>query len=131
MKVLLAHVSRIFIILGLATYSVFLHSSCVGAVDSINEGKGLRQILCDYLVHNFRLANARTVNYNNTFLKKESRKTQGRHQQKEQYHYLTIPLFNPIQPIHEKTHGKNVVAIYLKSNSFICLKFSHLVCYTV
>ena len=32
---------------------------------------------------------------------------------------------------HEKTRVKNVLANYSKSNSLICLQFSHLVCYTV
>ena len=51
------------------TYSVFLDSSSIGTVDDIDEGKGLRQIPRDYFIHNIRLANARTVNNNDAFLK--------------------------------------------------------------
>ena len=51
------------------TYSVFLNSSSVSTVYDINEGKGLRQILCDYLVHDVGLTNTWTINYNHAFLK--------------------------------------------------------------
>ncbi len=51
------------------TYSVFLYSSSVCTVDDINKCKGLRQILCDYLIHDFRLTNSRTVNDYHAFLK--------------------------------------------------------------
>jgi len=51
------------------TYPIFLNSSSIGTVDDVDEGKSLRQILCDYLVHNIRLANPRTVNDNHAVLK--------------------------------------------------------------
>ena len=51
------------------THSVFLNSSSVCAVYDINEGKSLRQILLDYLVHDVRLTNTWTVNYNHAVLK--------------------------------------------------------------
>jgi len=51
------------------TYSVFLNSSSVSTVYDINEGKGLWQILCDYLIHDVGLTNTRTINYYHAFLK--------------------------------------------------------------
>ena len=51
------------------TYSVFLNSPSVGTVDDIDKRKGLRQILCNNLVHDIRLADSRTVNNNYAFLK--------------------------------------------------------------
>ena len=57
------------------TYPIFLNSSSIGTVDDVDEGESLRQILCDYLVHNIRLANPRTVNDNHAVLKlKKKRK---------------------------------------------------------
>ena len=51
------------------TYPVLLNSACICTVDHIDESKRLGKVPCDYLVHNIRLANSRTVNYHNSFLK--------------------------------------------------------------
>ena len=53
----------------LYTHSIFFNSTCQGAVYDVNEGKGILQIIDNYLIHDIWLPNTRAVNDYHSLLK--------------------------------------------------------------
>lgn len=52
----------------IATYSVFLNSSSIGAVDDINKAEGIRKVVKDSFIHGIIISHSRAINNDDTLL---------------------------------------------------------------
>lgn len=52
----------------IATYSVFLNSASIGAVDDINKAEGIWKVVKDSFIHCLTISHSRAINNDDTLL---------------------------------------------------------------